>query len=252
MVAIATDYWTAVSEAIPAWGKVKDGELKAMDLRQGSISSHSVVLRAIGGIGGEIMKAHPENWRCKLLDLSTVNWNKSNHDWENICIIAGSVVSNRQARLATKAYLKKHMGLPLTDPERRCLPSVDGDAEAPKHIIEIGATRNGEMRYVVFGQEHVADSVRDALVHILEELHKVTPGCLERIRGGRVRPHVARTKEGLFPGSPHLAENNNNSRKLSFGWYVDVNNSKDTVKIIIKKACQAANVEFGKDVLLQF
>lgn len=123
MVAAAVDYWTAVSKAVPAWGKVKAGELKAMDLRQGSISSHSVVLRAIGGIGGELIKDHPDNWQGKLLDFSTVDWNKSNHDWENICIVAGSVVSNRQARLATKAYLKKHIGLPLTDPERRCLPA---------------------------------------------------------------------------------------------------------------------------------
>ena len=122
MVNTAVDYWVAVSKAIPAWAKVKNGDLKAMELRQASISSHAVVLRAIGGIGAELMKDFPADWKGKLLDLSTVDWAKSNRDWENICIVAGSVVSNRQARLATKAYLKQHMGLNLTEPEKKSLP----------------------------------------------------------------------------------------------------------------------------------
>jgi len=262
MVALSVDFWIAVSKAIPAWGKVKAGEWNAMDLRQSSISSHSVVLRAIGGIGGEIMRDFPNDWRGKLLDLTTVNWNKSNRDWENICIVAGSVISNRQARLATKAYLKKHMGLSLTDPERRCLPGFDG--EGTERIMSetgdtvgpsdspIRAMRNGHKRYELFGQAHVGDSLRDILVHILEELHKAKPGCLERIRGGRSRPYVARTREALFPGSPHLAENDNHSRQLACGLYVDVNIGEGAMKNIVEQACQAAGVQFGRDVVLHF
>ena len=153
MVAIAVDYWVAVSKAIPAWCKVKADDLKAMDLRQASISSHSVVLRAIGGVGAEIMKDCPNNWQGKLLDLGTIDWSKSNRDWENICIVAGSVVSNRQARLATKAYVKKQMGLPLTDPERRCLPSSSRGAQegtAPNGSSPISGV-NGGKQCVVFG-----------------------------------------------------------------------------------------------------
>ena len=134
LVTMATEYWIAVSKAIPSWGQVKDGDLKAMDLRQSTISSHSVVLRAIGGIGSELLKDFPNDWKGKLLDLSTVNWRKSNHDWDNICIVAGSVVSNRQARLATKAYLKKHMDLSLSDSEKRSLPAA----------AEQGATLDGD------------------------------------------------------------------------------------------------------------
>lgn len=262
MVATAVDFWTAVSKAIPGWGKVKAGEWNAMDLRQSSISSHSIVLRAIGGIGGDIMRDYPSDWRGKLLDLATVNWNKSNRDWENICIVAGSVVSNRQARLATRAYLKKHMCLPLTDPERRCLPDSDGVGASGATYgfgqsqdsadMADSASRNGQKRYVVFGQVHVGDSLRDILVHILDELHKAKPGCLERIRGGRSRPYVARSREALFPGSPHLAENDNHSRKLSCGWYVDVNNGEGAMKNIVEQACEAAGVQFGRDVVLQF
>jgi len=265
MVAIAVEFWTAVSKAVPAWGKVKVGELKAMDLRQGSISSHSVVLRAIGGIGGELLRNQPDAWKGKLLDLTTVDWSKSNREWEYICIVAGSVVSNRQARLATRAYLKKHMGLPLTEPERRCLPDLGegavqsaeqpgNESAVPEGLGHVGSStgRNGAKRYIIFGREHVAYAFRDVLVHVLEELHKSKPGCLERIRGGHSRTYVARTREGLFPESPHLAENSSHSRELSFGWYVDVNNNEDTAKLIIERACEAAGVRFGKDVVLLF
>jgi DNA sulfur modification protein DndB len=120
LAAMAIEYWNEVSKAMPAWEKVMVGDMKAMDLRQTNISSHAVVLRAIGGIGADLMKL--PDWQTRVAQFSTVDWKKSNRDWENICIIAGSVVSNRQARLATKAYLKRQLELPLTEPEKKSLP----------------------------------------------------------------------------------------------------------------------------------
>jgi DNA sulfur modification protein DndB len=62
LVAVAVDYWKEVSKAMPLWGKVKIGDLKAMELRQSNISSHAVVLRAIGGIGSDLMREYPESF----------------------------------------------------------------------------------------------------------------------------------------------------------------------------------------------
>lgn len=122
------DYWTAVAEFIPDWGKVKDGWLRAIDLRQEKISAHSVVLRAIGAIGHELIEDSPSHWKDALAELANVNWRKDNPDWENVCIIANSVVSNRQARVATRAYLKRRLGVTLSDVERRAL---DGPVTEP-------------------------------------------------------------------------------------------------------------------------
>ena len=54
--------------------------------------------------------------------LKEVDWRKSvgsrvNPEWENVCITAGSVLSNRQARVATLAVLKGKVGLGLTGQE---------------------------------------------------------------------------------------------------------------------------------------
>ncbi|OFV96491.1 MAG: hypothetical protein A3F68_09825 [Acidobacteria bacterium RIFCSPLOWO2_12_FULL_54_10] len=118
----AVAYWKAVSRAIPDWEKVKEGSIKAPMLRQEKINTHGVVLRALGGLGRVLIEAHPEKWEQKLGALKEVDWRKSvghkvNPEWENVCITAGSVLSNRQARVATLAVLKGKIGLGLTGQE---------------------------------------------------------------------------------------------------------------------------------------
>jgi DNA sulfur modification protein DndB len=129
-VSRALEYWTAVSKMIPLWGKVKRNEMRSVDLRQEHICAHSVVLRALGSVGNDLFRLYPDGWKEKLIDLNTIDWRKVNPHWENVCIVANSVVSNRQARLATKAYLKRKLGLDLTEPERRALPAVPETLES--------------------------------------------------------------------------------------------------------------------------
>ena len=121
----AVAYWKVISQVIPDWQRVKDGDIKAPQLRQEKINTHGVVLRALGGLGKALIEQYPDAWEEKLQVLRDVDWRKSvgnkvNPEWENICINAGSVLSNRQARVATLAVLKRKVGLELTMPETRC------------------------------------------------------------------------------------------------------------------------------------
>jgi DNA sulfur modification protein DndB len=118
----AVSYWKAVSRVIPDWEKVKEGTIKAPSLRQEKINTHGVVLRALGGLGRSLIEANPDTWEKKLEALREIDWrktvgNKVNPEWENVCITAGSVLSNRQARVATLAVLKDKVGLELTGQE---------------------------------------------------------------------------------------------------------------------------------------
>jgi DNA sulfur modification protein DndB len=124
LVVRGTEFWTAVGESIPDWGKVKAEHLRAMELRQETICSHTIVLRAIGGLGFELLKTEPDRWRERLKGLEQIDWRKQNSDWEGVCMVANSVVSNRQARAATKAYIKSKVGMVLTDGEQRALPKT--------------------------------------------------------------------------------------------------------------------------------
>src|SRR5437867_6838088 len=111
----AVEYWTELSHIIVDWQKVKNGELSAAELRQEKINTHAVVLRALGGVGRTLLEKYPEGWQEKLKLLEKVDWRKSvgssaNPLWDDVCITAGSVVSNRQARAATLAVLLREIG----------------------------------------------------------------------------------------------------------------------------------------------
>ncbi len=113
----AVTFWTAISEVIPDWRRVKGNELKAAALRQEKINTHAVVVRAIGGAGKALLEAFPEDWKPRLSALEKIDWRKSagsgvNPLWDNVCITAGSVVSNRQARAETLAVLKRELDIP--------------------------------------------------------------------------------------------------------------------------------------------
>jgi DNA sulfur modification protein DndB len=116
---LLADYWSAVAAHMPDWTAVLTRHKTAMELRAEKISAHSTVLRALGGVGAELMK--DPGWKDRLAALEKIDWSKKNPDWENVCIIANSVVSNRQARAATKAYVKQRLGMDLTEGEQRSM-----------------------------------------------------------------------------------------------------------------------------------
>lgn len=116
---LLTDYWTEVAKHMPDWDRVLKGQKKTIELRQEKIASHSTVLRALGGLGVDLMAS--EDWKVRLTPLEEIDWSKKNPEWENICIVANSVVSNRQARAATKAFIKSKLNLSLTDSEKKTL-----------------------------------------------------------------------------------------------------------------------------------
>jgi DNA sulfur modification protein DndB len=109
---------------MPEWESVKKGHLRAMELRQESICTHAVVVRGLGAAGKELLELDAEDWQDRLPGLLFIDWKKKNHDWENVCMIGTSIVSNKQARIAMRAYIKMFLELPLTDGETRALPEA--------------------------------------------------------------------------------------------------------------------------------
>jgi DNA sulfur modification protein DndB len=111
----AVEYWSEVSKIIGDWMRVKNGELSASDLRLEKINTHAVILRALGRVGRTLLEKYPDGWREKLKLLEKMDWRKvvdgrANPLWDDVCITAGSVVSNRQARAATLAVLLREIG----------------------------------------------------------------------------------------------------------------------------------------------
>ena len=130
---LLTDHWSTVSNHMADWRKALSGQKMAE-----SISAHSTVLRALCGLGAEPMKS--SDWKERLVALAEVDWSKNNPDWQNVCIVANSVVSNRQARAATKAYINGRLGMDLTEAEQRSVrtPLRGRAALSPVNPDELG------------------------------------------------------------------------------------------------------------------
>ena len=130
---ILVDYWQTVAVHMKDWVQVVEGSVPPAAVRQEKISTHTVVLRALGSIGNILLSQDDKGWKKVLIKLETINWRKSqggkvNPLWDGACITAGSVVSNKQARLATFNQVAK------------CL-EID-----PKKIASIKNKRRGRPR----------------------------------------------------------------------------------------------------------
>jgi len=120
----AVTYWDSVSDVMKDWKRVSSEHSPASSVRQEKISTHAVVMRALGGIGRMLFEQEPENWRENLKRLSSIDWRKSvgskvNTLWDGVCITAGSVISNRQARLATLDVLSRTVGIVPKPPRKK-------------------------------------------------------------------------------------------------------------------------------------
>lgn len=125
-LALAVSFWTELAKVITDWQKVTSGDLKASELRQEKINTHAVIMRALGGTGHALIDERPKDWQQRLEPLRDIDWRKSvgskvNPLWDNVCITAGSVVSNRQARVKTLAVLKERLGLNLPARDQKAL-----------------------------------------------------------------------------------------------------------------------------------
>ena len=68
-------------------------------------------------------------WVERLEIIREIDWRKStgnrvNPLWDNVCIVAASVVSNRQARMATQAVLKYLLDLELSKQEAQIMSDL--------------------------------------------------------------------------------------------------------------------------------
>jgi predicted type IV restriction endonuclease len=106
--------------------------------------------------------------------------------------------------------------------------------------------------YELYGQRRQARNARDVLIQVFREFAERDPGFLERFaalpKHGRKRRYLARTREELYPGSPHLVDN---AYEVRPGWWIDTHSSRAGIETRIKMACEVAGVRYGKDLLVK-
>jgi DNA sulfur modification protein DndB len=132
----ALAFWESVAANIPEWSRVESGGLKPVELRQEFISSHAVVLWALGAMGRSLISAYPENWSDKLSALKAIDWRRTNKEWQGVAMSGPDVINRRQSRMDTSSFLKMKLGLQLTAAETRSLKGANQVMDELKALLE--------------------------------------------------------------------------------------------------------------------
>ena len=114
------------------------------------------------------------------------------------------------------------------------------------------AAAGGRMGFEYFGAFHQAPKVREVLIGIIEELCK-RKGFADAFMGisGTTRRYLARSPGELYPEkSRYLANQGGSVEQLSNGYYLMTNVGKGGVARIVQQACEAAGIEYGKDIVV--
>lgn len=141
---------------------------------------------------------------------------------------------------------------------RKQPPSADQVVSAPspkkrRRPAQPGPTTDApnSIGYELYGQRRQARNARDVLIQVFGEFAEREPDFLERFaalpKHGRKRRYLARTREELYPGSPHLVDN---AYEVRPGWWVDTHAGRAGIGTRIRMACEVADVKYGKDLLI--
>jgi DNA sulfur modification protein DndB len=109
----AAEFWAEITEHIPEWGDIRDGNLKPSEARAEFVHCHAVGFWALATAGKALIDAYPDevNWKARLSMLEKIDWRKTNDDWQGICMLGNDIITRRQTREATSKYIQWHLGL---------------------------------------------------------------------------------------------------------------------------------------------
>jgi DNA sulfur modification protein DndB len=121
-------FFNVLADVIPHWAEILDRRIDAPSIRQEYVTTQAVTLEAFAELACELRdeyskKLNELNYRLK--PLRSIDWEKTNPDWEgrilNISSKDGNIVykmlSKKDNVTRMKIYLKLRLGLPITSEE---------------------------------------------------------------------------------------------------------------------------------------
>jgi DNA sulfur modification protein DndB len=127
---LAVAYWSAVSTHIPEWLLASTRKVTTAELRREYIHSHGLALHALGIMGSSLLKEDPLGWRERLSALGNIDWSRRNTSvWEGRALVAGRVSKANNNVQLTANYLKRALGVTLTDDDKALEKKLKGNKQ---------------------------------------------------------------------------------------------------------------------------
>lgn len=121
VILFANEFWNVLCENMKEWQFVFNKETSSCLFRTDYISSHGVVLEALGLVGNYLYKNNPNDWKAILSNIKDIDWHRTNlDDWQNRVIgPTGRIVKSASYVRLTNNLIKMKLGLPLSNDEQK-------------------------------------------------------------------------------------------------------------------------------------
>ena len=115
---LAIAFWQTVASAIDPWVEVAAGRSTAPQVRESTISTHAVTLRAIGEAGRVLVDRRPDDWASTIREVfKAIDWSRRNPEWEGVVVSDAEVLNRRQNQRDLAELLRVKLG--VATPEER-------------------------------------------------------------------------------------------------------------------------------------
>jgi DNA sulfur modification protein DndB len=131
-VQLATEFWSCIGGQISDWALAKDRKVSAAELRQDYVHSHTLALAALARVGNGLLSTETKSWKGRLKKLSSLDWARSNRQWEGRAMSAGRLSKRNVNVTLTANLIKIHLGLPLTVDEQQLENEYQGEGNGRK------------------------------------------------------------------------------------------------------------------------
>lgn len=114
----AANYWNVVASHMRDWNMAMDKKVASAELREQYVHAHGVILQALGHIGADLLPRPESQWKKALKRLESIDWSRSNPDWEGRAMHHGRISKARTSVILTANYIKMALGLELSASEK--------------------------------------------------------------------------------------------------------------------------------------
>ena len=119
LTSLTVDFWSRLTNLVVPWRDILDGDTKPQQARQAYVSSYALSLWALGFAGSAARTACGNtdgDWTGILDGLQSIDWRKTNSDWQGICMADNEIVTRSPTRRATAKYIMWKLGLETERP----------------------------------------------------------------------------------------------------------------------------------------
>lgn len=194
----------------------------------------------------------------QILSALPEAWQKLVHEEDELLleIVADrveSICGFKPSPDAVAAFLKRYANhAEAPPPGQTAKPHIALETPVPPLTTSVDGYVGNSIGYVMNGKFHAAKSAREVLIEVFEALtlrDRTFPERFAAVPQGRTRRYLANDRDLLYPGRPDLCSEF--SIRLKSGWWLGTNHSRQTIYVILEKACKVAGLRMGTELKVQ-